>query len=163
MSYLLRKIKGSRWAFTKPDNESEFPADPLADLNTLTNSLSLYLIENKRRDLKKIIVGIATTRENIESMGYALIKITDMEKTGFKVIENLGDTPYAEVNILHRELKDLTAERLIELAKLIHKKAHKSTFFKAEINKFITNALKRKKLEVSRMTKGMRKKFSIDP
>lgn len=161
MSYLLRKLKGSRWAFTNPDNESEFPADPLADLNTLTNSLSLYFIEDKRRDLKKVIVGLATTREHVENMGYALIKLDDMKNEGFEVIENLGTTPYAEANTLHRELTDLTAEKLTKLARLIHKKAFKTTAFKAEINMYIDNALKRKKLEVSRITKGIREKFSI--
>lgn len=160
MSYLLRKIKGNRW-LRIPREDNNFPADPLADLNTTSNTLSVYYVEQENRDIKIAIAGIATTKP-IENFGYALVKLSDVKLEGFNIIEKSGTTPSKEANQLHREIINLTAEKLVRLAKLIHRSPKKTTILKREVGNIVQDALKHKKLDKEKIKPELREKLNID-
>ena len=159
MSYLLRKIKGNRW-LKIPKEDNNFPADPLADLNTTSNVLSVYYIDQENRDINIVIAGIAITKP-IENFGYALVKLSDVRPDGFEIIENPGTTPSKETNQLHREIINLTAEKLVKLAKLIHRSPKKTTVLKREVENIVKDALLHNKPDKERIKPELREKLNI--
>lgn len=117
MVSVLRKIdKGDRWAYSYPKKEEDFPADPLGDLLTTDNSLSVYFFEDEA-SLKIIELALASNRDYIKPLEYLILKLDELRKMGFEFKEYNGDTKIEAANNLHRNIVNLTADKLIILAK----------------------------------------------
>ena len=115
MSKLLRKVRQGRWL----DEDAELLADPLADLNTHSNELSVYEIQADEANLTDVIVGLASGRDSLVNVDYILIDRATVEAEGFILQVTRGATPYKTANDWHMDIVGLTARRLVELAELM--------------------------------------------
>lgn len=147
MAYFLRKIRGNIWSAitTKEDN---FPADPLADLNTSNNRLSIFSVEKRNsKQIEYIIAGLASNRNNLDKLSYALIKDTELNTNGFAIEKSLGDTPCTKANEIHFEIIDLTAEKLVSFAKIINKSKLQITMLQKQVKDLLLDMYQQKELE----------------
>lgn len=126
MSYLLRKYTINRWIIKDPFSEdTRFPADPLWDLRTTDNKLSVYFIDDKESNLDKVILALASApdkKSRDDILAYVLLDPKELKKMKFVIEESKGKTRIQKANESHRNIVGLTAERLIELAKIIYQK-----------------------------------------
>lgn len=162
MSYLLRQLTFSKWVNLKiPPDDKDFPADPITDLKTTFNNLSLYLVIDKKRDVDIVVTGLASNKNEIKKLPYVLIKVEDVRREGFDIKEHVkGKTPYDEANLLHRELVDLTIDGLLRLAKLIHK-SYQNTFAEPKIRTLLEDTYKKNELNVKQMPHPLHKELNI--
>ena len=123
MPFLLRKIRKSRWYRTARPSwlaAGCLQADPLADLGTQENKLSLWHVDDSKSNLDEVIVALATNLEHTSDIGYALIDPQLLSKSGFQIQSSPGRTKHQTAGACwHYDVIELSARRLVELAKLV--------------------------------------------
>jgi hypothetical protein len=78
MPFFLRTIRKARWYNVEGVSwleKGDIQADPLADLNTKGNELSVWLVENDRSNLEQVVTALAATRTDISNLDYALLDV----------------------------------------------------------------------------------------
>ena len=118
MTLVLRLVRQSRW--DTPDKrdwlaEGEIPADPLADFATNENCLSVWLVNDDKRDLVDVTAALAASRERADKLDYVLFPLDHLLAAGIEIRETSGQTPDRRVNGLHRDLTHLSAANVLAL------------------------------------------------
>lgn len=119
MPLLLRAIRKNRWCKSDPVpwlTQGEIQADPLGDLVTGGNTLSVWLVQDDQSNLNEVILALAVSRDTISNLDYTIFDISLLENMSIKVEVNEGKTPYEKANSWHRDLVELTASKLVKLA-----------------------------------------------
>ena len=121
MPHIARMIRAARWNASPEERASgELPADPLGDLVTKENVLSVFLVEDKSAQLDSVMAALAATRHRPANAHCVLLDTQHFDKLALRRETTEGDTPNPEVNRLHRNLTDLTATALVRLARISH-------------------------------------------
>ncbi len=119
MALLVRTVDKHRNWFKEEAapflRQDDVPADPLVDLRTKENRLSVYLVEQDKSNVERIVRAIASGKQKIEHQSYIVFDSKVLEKAGIEMEENAGDTKDAGINHLHRDLV-LTGKKLALLA-----------------------------------------------
>lgn len=147
MVYLFRKIVELNWLFTAPSKQSEFPADPLSDLNTNNNELSVYQVDQEKSNLEDIIVGIAVNRAFLKNIDYALLNKDNLDSEDYEIKESPAEIKYTKAIPHHRNICNLTAKKIVNLARVIYSKGEHSTVTKAKVKELINQALENGQLK----------------
>jgi hypothetical protein len=127
VSTLLRKLDflqawdladRSSYPWLKPD---EFPADPINDLHTSDNSLSVFLVDDDKGNIPQIAGTLAVARGKYDRFDYVLFPDAIVGQLGLQLVENPGKTADERVNLYHRNISEISAQRLVKLAGEIFK------------------------------------------
>lgn len=123
MALLVRIIKKNRWlpsSIVKDWTKTkDFPADPVTDLRTFENKLSMYRVKNKKDPLIQLI-GLNFCNKGIEDLDYMLIDETVLIKNGLEVNTSIVNGKFIKVEEAHVDIENLTGKKLIVLAKLLY-------------------------------------------
>jgi hypothetical protein len=111
--------KGSPDWLTMNDVEADF----FRDIGTNNNSLSLWEIDDQKTTLNRIVAAYASKKNTVQAVSYILIDKSELDKSGLKQKKTKGDTPDNAINKDHISLIELTALKLMDLAKLIKNNA----------------------------------------
>ncbi len=162
----LRKIERRKWL--PPDDETwlelgDIPADPLGDLRTSGNALSIWHIEDDQSNLSKVVAGNAATLGNVRNFEYSLFEGGVLADLGLTFVQNKGESFDSEANEKwHWEIVQLSGDRLLDLAKvLLPLSDGRKTVFLAEVEQLIVQAVSTKRIEFRRLKEGIQK--SIRP
>lgn len=118
MATCLRKIERKR-EWEDPRNEEpwlkmdDLRADALRDLETDSNSLSVYEISDEV-PVQRIIAALAATRDRLVKVDFILFDSTILNDLNIAHEKVPGNTPDAAVNSCHVDLVQLTAHKLSE-------------------------------------------------
>lgn len=121
MTLILRKVKKPRWL--KDDDSlrwlarDEPQADALRDLETSGNKLSVWLVADDKANLNDVVIALIATGDLVSHVDYVLIDHTILDKLGVQVENAAGDTPYEQANKWHKNLPELSAAILLQLAR----------------------------------------------
>ncbi len=142
---LLRVVNDQFTWLQKPEDfswlgEGEIPADPLADLRTTDNGLSLYEFYNED-ELVRIIAAFAAKRINLDKIDYVYFSSDVLEKANLKSIKSPGDTPDEKVNELHVALIELSAQKVVKLAAILLKEGTTRRKFHKEVGSLIVQSI----------------------
>lgn len=122
MGYLLRKIRKNRW-ITYEDMtwllDGELPADPLNDLGTQANELSVYHVTENESNLNRIIAALAVNTTEPSNIDFALFSEDVVVNLAIKIKKSKGELADDQVNNWHSDLHELSAVKLLNLAKEI--------------------------------------------
>ena len=155
MPLVFRKIKKSKWY--KNDAvpwlaSEDLQADALADLATMGNALSVYLLEeDDQESLERLLTALAMTRESVRAIDYALFAGDALSDLGFKIANNDGDTPDAVVNSWHRHLIELSADKIMSLAIIIRNDATKKRVLEKRVRSMVIEALPTNRIDRSKV------------
>jgi hypothetical protein len=139
VSFLLRKISKAKWLID-PELGNELQADALNDLRTGNNRLSVWFIETDHANLNQVITALASNRERVEKVDYVLIDMTTLNQHSFTLRNIVGDTPYEAANSFHRDLENLRARQILDLALMIQVST-KNRVAEKEVRQLLTRAL----------------------
>ena len=120
MPFLLRTVRKARW-YQHPHKEypwlvaGELQADALLDFVTEHNSLSVWVIDDNRENLLRVIAALAANRDKPSNLDFALIDERTVSDFVISVEETPGDTADDEVNKWHLDLVKLTVSKLVKL------------------------------------------------
>lgn len=123
MAYLLRVLDNkSRWDKSRDElpwlNNGSLVADVFWCLRTKDGGLSTYLVDTDESNLSRVIAAFACKRDSLQKIDYALIP-ADVVESSFKLKATMCETPDAMVNEWHRDIVELTAEKLLDLARVV--------------------------------------------
>jgi hypothetical protein len=153
---VFRKIEKAKWYKTSavpwlaPD---ALQADALSDLSTKGNKLSVYLVEDELEALKRLIAALAANRDFITKLDYALFQEDSLSNLGIRVVEEEGDTPDHVVNTWHRNLSEITVEKIVSLAEVI-KNSRKERVLEKRVRALVIHALASNQIDSGRMKLG---------
>ena len=98
----------------------DVPADPLGDLSTLDNKLSVWYVDDAQQNLGRVSAALAAGREKIDKLDYALIDIDTLTRLGIESKKTPGESPDDHANKnWHYDLHRLSGKALTSLAKAI--------------------------------------------
>lgn len=144
MAIMLRKIEWRRWYKDKEMfswlGEGEIPADPLTDLKTTQNNLSVFYIKEDHSNLNDIIAAMAATRDYAANFDYLLFDEQICSELSIEIKDTKGATPNEEVNKWHRDLMELSADKLLNLSKLFYEKGKTKRMQEKEVTTKIASA-----------------------
>lgn len=124
MIYLIRVLNGERWNFELNEPNKPFKANPLADLRTDEDNLSVFEFDNNKNNLTDILLGFASKRYGLSKLEYIEINPSEITALGFNIkdAKEDGNTLIQAANDAHKNIQIDSAEKLIELAKYIYGK-----------------------------------------
>lgn len=144
MPFLLRLIKRHRWYIEPAQpflDAGNFPADPLADLNTENNILSVWQIDNGQSNLDRVVTALAANRQFADKVDYALVEQSAVDDLGIQIERAFGQTPDNHANGWHRDLRQLSATNLVGLAKAILDENKRGRISAKEIKRLLRDAV----------------------
>lgn len=103
--------------------DGELPADPLNDLGTQSNELSVYHITANRSNLDRVIAALAANTDNLSNIDFAVFDENVISELGIKIKKSKGKSPDDQVNNWHSDLYELTATKVLSLARAIKDRA----------------------------------------
>ncbi len=132
MPLLLRKLNHLlAWDLYNPDphpwlRAGEFGAEPLSDLTTSNNTISVYSVEkDDNTNLLRIAAALVIARGKYDRFDYVLFPESVVFDLGFRLVSIPGNTADPEVNGIHRDISEISAQRLVELAGRIFREQQK--------------------------------------
>lgn len=151
MAKLLRKVdKQHRWYKASAQahlDAGEVPADPLGDLRTTENKLSVYQVAEDGSNIERIARALACGRQRIDDdLGYVLFDVSILAKASIELDQNDGKTFDPVVNKYHADLVDLTGNKLVTLARLILLEGESDTILKKRIVELVREGVNSKEL-----------------
>ena len=118
MALILRKLD-SKASFYQPDwlRSDDAQADALSNLRTKGNQLSVWLIDDDRSNLDRVIAALAAGRDRVEKLDYAVIDRRVLDSLGIRAIKADGQSPDGGANQRwHQDLTLLSGSQLVALA-----------------------------------------------
>jgi len=125
MPHILRKIRKARWYKYNQLNfpwllEEDIPADPLGDLATNNNTLSVWQINDDQSNLHQVVTALAANSDDIANLDYTIFDQQLLQEINITIKLTKGNSPDEMANLSwHHDLIELSARRLIDLAKAI--------------------------------------------
>ncbi|MCU1334527.1 MAG: hypothetical protein JWO19_108 [Bryobacterales bacterium] len=136
MPLLLRNV-GKHYRWIKADAapylaQGDVPADPVGDLKTSGNKLSVYVIADDRSNLHRVIRAITVGSLKPDHVAYVVFSSKVLEDAGIEMEEVVGKTADDAVNPLHRDLI-LSGNKLIALTRGILQEGEVGQILKADL------------------------------
>lgn len=163
MPLLLRKIRKSRW-LPAPAwiPEGTLHADPLADLVTKENQLSVWRVEDDESNLEEIVIALAGNFENPSNLDYILFDERLLQEADVRIKRSTGDTIVSEANSAwHHDLIELTARKVVKLGELAMESGRKERISEPQVVDLVQKAVQRGIVDLDRLKPAVRQK--VDP
>jgi hypothetical protein len=158
MPFYLRKIKNNRWLGKQEYpwlQEDEIPGDPLNDLGTSANELSVFVVEdeNDLTSIERIAAALTANGQNIDTFGYTLIDSQTLEELGIRIRRTQGNTPDEKVNSWHCDVIELSAQKLVKLAMAMFPQAERrKRIFKKNIKKLLGEGVSAGQIDLNKVS-----------
>lgn len=164
MAQFLRTVRKAKW-IRNPKlgwlGPQDIQADALGDLRSTDNSLSLYIVNDDSEEEKlRVAAALALTRDHIANVDFVLVEEQFLASIKVKVEVVDGETPDDYVNKLHRDLSELSASQIYEIAKEIARKQSVQRLQQAVIIAEISKNVAANKIDISKLKTGHREKFA---
>jgi len=161
LAILLRKLERKLWM----DREitaslGGLQADALKNFSTQNNALSVFCVNKNKMPIERILAAIAGGRDNVQEIDYALFDSKILEEHGIKISPKKGITADDEVNGLHIDLIDLTANQVEAIASSIQKRGELKRIPKRKIGENLAVGLKEGYLNRNRINSNLFGKMS---
>ncbi len=114
-------MKRTRWLDHEPWPGQGSPADPLDDLRTKANAISVFLIPKPDVGVSahRVAAASAAKRETLDHFEYVLFDASALDTIAATLSKVSGETPDAGVNEWHQNLTDMSAQQLADVADVI--------------------------------------------
>lgn len=153
----MRVIRKNRWLKDQMTIDllaiGDVPGDPLGDLATTENRLSVWTIAQDESNLDQIIAAIASTRKKIDHFSYAIFDSELLVTPKISTVVIPGITLDNEANAWHQDITNLSGMKIINLAKIILENGKIKTKLKKEIETLLKTAITTNKLPKEIQTK----------
>lgn len=153
MAFILRKLD-RKAAFYRVNwiVDGDVQGDALYDLRTFSNTLSVWLVEEDRANLNRIIAALAAGRQTVDKFDYALVERQKLAQLGIRFVKIDGISCDEKSNtIWHQDLRDLSGKKLVNLAYVIQEYAELERVQKNKVAALIAASLEQGFIDPSRI------------
>lgn len=114
--YLLRSFSLSKWSPNLTKDLINFETDPITGCTrTQSNELSVWEIDSFDWDgelINKIITAFALNKDAPATLDFIFLDGNFLQEKGVEIVHKDAETPYEEMNKYHKDLTNLTFEKL---------------------------------------------------
>ena len=149
MPLLLRTVREHRWYRSEAApwlETGDVPADPLGDLATSQNRLSVWEVAEDRSNVERIVRAVAIGREKIASMGYVLFDSELLPSAGIRTEAKSGSTADVAANAWHRDLVELSGGKLVMLTRMILQSGESGTVLEKRLRELVEDGIRQRQL-----------------
>lgn len=137
----------------------EIPADPLTNLRTTVNSLSVWLVDNDRSNLERLVAALMAKRD-LKEFVYLLFDHIILDQMPIRVEEKFGATPDDGINHLHRNLSDLSGRVALDLVSTILKSQYETdTMIPTEVIGYVTRSVLAGYIDYNQLSKPFKREI----
>jgi hypothetical protein len=161
---LLRKIRKERWRTL--DNAAwvprgDIPGDPLGDLVTQNNRLSIWVVDAGPGNLDRVLCALAGNCDKLSHVDYLLFDEGVLGELQLKMETKPGDTPDTEANARwHREIIELSAGKLASLARRMYVLQRFRLHWK-DVSRLLKEAVETNRLDSAKLKKKLRSDLDL--
>jgi hypothetical protein len=119
----------------------ELQADPLGDLRTSGNALSVWHIDDARTNLTSVVTALVANRKEVDFFEYGLFDEFIPRNLGIHVASSEGSTPLASANHWHCDLIHLSSENLLALAKALFEPLDRNRLLREDVENLLVAAI----------------------
>lgn len=114
-------MKRTRWLDHETWPGAGSPADPLVDLRTEANAISVFVIPKSDvgQSAHRVAAANAAKRESLDHFEYVVFDASALESIPVTLSKAAGETPDAGVNEWHVNVTDMSAQQLARVADVI--------------------------------------------
>lgn len=162
MPYYLRAIKIAKWrrhAGVAWLADNEIQADALGDLKTETNALSVWEVDDDRSNLGRVLTAVAANRDHLSDLSYVLLTKDDLRAIGAKIASSEGGTVDREVNKWHRDIVELTTQKLHQIAVVVNDKPEKPRRLPGDVAGLLRQGIAEGRFSAAQLEEGLRKEI----
>lgn len=166
MTFAFRSVGNKHWySSDQPDfkgwlPEGELVADSLKGLGTTGGSLSVYRVDTAKLNFDRVISAYACTRNILQDIDCVLVPLTAIE-ANFDLASIPGNTADDEVNLMHLDIRHISATKLVLLARIFREyRADMHRIRKKAVASKIRECLRQEYLDLNRINKDLRPKFT---
>ena len=144
MPLLLRTVKQHRWHKEAAEPflaNNDVPADPVQDLRTQQNLLSVWEVAQDRSNIERIVRAMAIGCHEIASMGYVVFDSGLLPAAGIEIRESKGTTLDEGANAWHRDLV-VSGNKLVALTKAILRHGESGTVLKKNLRQLVDEGIR---------------------
>jgi hypothetical protein len=163
VTLLLRAIRKGRWLdavgldWLEADDVA---ADPLADLTTRQNTLSVWQVDDDESNLSRIVAACASLRDNFANFDYALVDEAIVLGLGIQVRRTKGGTPDDAVNeSRHRDLIELSAFTVARLAREMAAGSTRRRLPWQQVRELVKDGVRSGRLDMEKVNAKLRQKL----
>jgi hypothetical protein len=138
-------------------NAGELQADALADLTTKDNTLSVWMLEDETL-VERAATALSANRDVLANFDYVMLDVHHLTDLNIRVHESRGETPDEGVNAWHRDLIELSAQKIMGLAGVIQEHGRIDRIPEKHIAHLIAQGITAKKIDPSKLREGLRVK-----
>jgi hypothetical protein len=150
MPLLLRNVRQNRWLKDPARawlDRNEVPADPLGDLRTQENALSVWEVADDHSNLERVVRAIVLgSTSGIANTGYVIFDAALLESIGIASRPEPGVSPDADANKWPRDLINLTGSQLVALTRVILEHGESGQVLKKRLLQLIQEGIEKKEL-----------------
>lgn len=119
MPFYLRKVRFNKWIKSQCPSwvrGGEAPGDPVIDLVTVNNELSLWEVDDEQANLDRVIAAMAATRDTLDEFAFILVDRQHIDALALPFARQAGESPddFANEN-WHHNLPQGTASMVSTL------------------------------------------------
>jgi len=140
--------------------QADVQSDALKDLETLDNELSVWLVEDDLSNLARILAALAANRDQLANIDFALLDLEVITTLGLLLQPTVGLTPDRTVSLLHRDLAQVTATQLTQLAQAITTHARLERRSKSQVRAFLLDSIAAGYIEFESLKEGIATKLT---
>jgi hypothetical protein len=138
-------------------NEGELQADALADLTTKDNTLSVWMLENETL-IERAATALSTNRDVLANFDYVVFDVHHLAALNIRVHESRGETPDEEVNAWHRDLIELSVQKIMGLAGVIQEHGRIERILEKRLAHLIAQGITAKNIDPDKLSQGIQAK-----
>ena len=142
MRALLKKLD---WFLEEPISwlsTGDIPADPLGQLATKKNTLSVYEVNDDQYRIERVAAALAANRKDIDTIEYFTFDQSILERVGISLRDVKGDTCDEEVNSWHRDMIEISGNNLLTFAKQVVQIIPSDFVVKPRVRELIIDSLR---------------------
>lgn len=163
MPFVVRKLKNKHyWSKPDPDTEQwipadDIPGDSLKNLDTEKSTLSIYIVEDEQAAMRVMVALAAKGNSTPDKLDYAILDLKHLCSFNAHLRNTEGNTPDADVNRWHRDLTQLAAYKLADLAFIWVKHAKTERIKRRKILEEFQKCLESKYLEHTNLNSSLQR------
>ncbi len=117
-------LKKNKWFWDEPLpwlEVGDIPADPLEHLIPQDHKISVYEVSDDREQIERVAAAIAAKRHGeVDAVEFIVFDQSILAEVGIEIDRNTpGDTCDPEVNGWHRDMIEVSADKLVAFAKRV--------------------------------------------
>lgn len=154
MAFIFRQVRKNRWYKGEAESSlsiNDVPADPLGDLQTKSNELSIWLIDDEKSNLERVASALAAGREAIANLDYALLDFKYFRKLKIKYKSSRGGTLDNHINEYHIDMLELSGRKLVRLAKAFFRYAEIQRIPEKNVTVLIKKAIESEQIDSTKI------------